>query len=105
LHLANAYLPPRRIDFFDFMADADIDPLFLPECFRSPDNERIFIVDNPADIVGNPSGGIRYVRAPLENDDLKVRTATFGLGGGAHPRRIAADNNQPFRGHGFCSFQ
>ena len=85
------------------MADADIDPLPLPKLFRRADNQCFFFVDNPADIIGDPSGGIGGVRASLENDDIQVGSTAFGLGCGAHPRGIAADDDKPFLGHGFAS--
>ena len=57
LQVADAYLSSTRIDLLNFVENSDIDSFPLPEPFRSADNERIFPVDNPADIVGNPSGG------------------------------------------------
>jgi hypothetical protein len=103
LQIADANLSPCRVNFLDFMADADVDPLPLPKLFRRADYKCIFPVDNPADIVGDPSGGIGGVGASLENDDLQVGTAPSGLGCGAHPCRIAADDDKPFVGHGFSS--
>jgi hypothetical protein len=92
--VADANFPPCRINFLNFMVNSDVNPFPFPKLFRSADNERIFLVDNPADIVGNPSGGIGGMRAALEDDNLQLRTMTFGLCGGAHPCGIAADNNQ-----------
>jgi len=80
-----------------------VDSIPLPELFRGTDNEFFFRVDNPADVVGNPSGGKRGVWAPLEDDDIQLGPATLCLGGSAHPRSIAADDNQFFFGHGFSS--
>jgi hypothetical protein len=61
------------------MENSDINPVTLPKLFRCADNERFSIVDNPADIVWNPSGGKRGVWTPLENDNLKFRTMAFCL--------------------------
>ena len=85
------------------MAGPYVDPIPLPKPFCCADDKRILFVDDPADIVGNSSGGIGDVRAPFEDDDLKVRTAAFGLAGGAHPRGIASYNNEPFGSHNFFS--
>ncbi len=43
------------------------------------------------------------MRSPFEDDDFKSRFQALCLGGGTHPRRIAADYNQPFRGHIYLS--
>jgi hypothetical protein len=85
------------------MHDSHVDSIQLPEFFRRTDNERFFLVDNPADIVGYPSGGKRGVRTSLENDDIQLGTATLCLGRSTHPRRIAADYNQLFFGHCYFS--
>jgi hypothetical protein len=84
--------------------DSDIDPILLPEFFRRANNERFFLVDNPADIVGDPSGGKGTVRASLEDDDFQLGPAALCLRGSAHPCCIAADDNQPFFGHGYFSY-
>lgn len=76
-----------------------IDSIFLPELFRGTDNELFFLVDNPADVVGNPSRGKGRVGASLENDDLQFGPAALRLGRGAHPRGISADDNEFFLGH------
>jgi hypothetical protein len=68
-----------------------VDPISLPEFFRGADNQLFFSVDNPADVVGNTSGGKGGVGTSLENDNILLGTATLCLGGGAHPRSIAAD--------------
>ena len=44
------------------------------------------------------------MRTPLEDDDIQLGPATFCLGGGAHPRSIAADDDQSFLAHGSFSF-
>src|SRR5512133_4182861 len=76
------------------MQNSHVDAMPLPEFFWSADNQRLFLVDNPADIVGDPSRGKGGVGAALENDNLQFRIAAFGLRGGAHPCCIAADDNQ-----------
>jgi hypothetical protein len=82
-----------------------VDSIPLPELFRRADNELLFSVDNPADVVRDPSGGKRGVKAPLENDYVQFGTASFCLGGRAHPRGISADNNQSFFGHDSSSLK
>jgi hypothetical protein len=83
------------------MADSGIDPIAFPKFLRGADNEFFFRVDNPADVIRNASGGIGGVRAPLKDDDVQLGPMTLCLGGGAHSRCIAADNNQSFLGHDF----
>jgi hypothetical protein len=61
------------------MKNSDVNPVPLPKLFRRTDNERFFPVDNPADIVGNPSGGKGGMRAALKNDNFQLGTAAFGL--------------------------
>ena len=56
LQVTYPHLSRRRIDLFNFVEDSDINSIPGPELFRSADNECLFPVDNPADIVGNPSG-------------------------------------------------
>jgi hypothetical protein len=85
------------------MADPDVDPFLLAKLFRRADYKCIFTVDNPADIVGDTSGGIGGVGASFENDDLQVGAAAFGLGCCTHPRGIAADDDKSFGAHGFSS--
>jgi len=80
-----------------------VDAIALPEGFRGADDELFFRVDNPADVIGDPSGGKGRVRAPLEDDDLQLGPATFSLGGGTHPRGIATDDDQSLFCHDFSS--
>jgi hypothetical protein len=47
-----------------------LDAILFPEFFRGADNELFFGIDNPADIVGYPSGGKRGVGTPLKDDDV-----------------------------------
>lgn len=61
------------------MEDSDVNPVPLPELFRCADNERFFLVDNPADIVGDPSGGIGGMGTALEDNNLHHGTTAFGL--------------------------
>ena len=97
------HLFPCRIDLFHFVQNFNFDSIPFPELFRGADNEFFFLVDNPADIVGNSSGGKRGVRAPFVDDDVQLGTAPLCLGGGAHPRCIAADNYQFFSCHDYSS--
>jgi hypothetical protein len=85
--------------------DSRVDAILFPELFRGADNELFFSVDNPADVIGDASGGKRGVRAPLKDDDVQLGPTTPGLGGGAHPRGISADDHQSFFCHKFSSCQ
>ena len=90
----------RRIDLLHLMQNSYIDTILLPELFRGAYNELFFLVDNPADVIGNPSGGKGGVGAPLEDDDVQLGPAAPCLRSGAHPRGIAADDDQFFFDHG-----
>ncbi len=98
-------LSPRNIDLCHFVQNSHVDSIRLPKFFRASDNEFLFRVDNPADVVGNASGGKGCVWAPLEDDDVQVGPTTFRLRGGAHPRGISADYNQSFFCHKCSSCQ
>jgi len=93
------HLSPRRIDLYYFVQNSRVDTIPLPEFFRGADNELFFLVDNPADVVGDPSGRKGSVGTTLEDDDIQLGSATPRLGGGAHPRGIAADDDKFFFGH------
>jgi hypothetical protein len=81
------------------MANSYVDPITLAELLRRTDDQYLLLVDNPADIVGDPSGGEGGVRAPLENDDFQLGVVAFGLGSGAHPGGIPPDNDESFFFH------
>ena len=97
------HLSPRRIDLLHLVQDSRVDSVPLPELFRGADNKLFFRVDNPADVIGNPSGGKGGVRAPLKYDDVQLGPAALCLGRCAHPRCIAADDDKPFFAHGLSS--
>jgi hypothetical protein len=59
------HLSPRRIDLRHFVQNSHVDSIPLPELFRGTDNELFFCVDDPADVIRDPSGGKGGVRAPL----------------------------------------
>jgi hypothetical protein len=90
---------PLEVDFGDLMVDAGINIPLLPEDFRGQGNEGMYIVDNPADVVGNPSRGIRGMRGAFKDDDLQVRSQTAGLRSRAHPCGVPADNHQSLSSH------
>jgi hypothetical protein len=73
--------------------------ILITKLFRGADNKFFFLVDNPADVIGNPSGGKRGVWASLENDDIQLGAAALCLRGGAHSRSITADDYQSFFDH------
>ena len=95
---------PRCIDHLHLVQDSHVDPILVPEFFRCADNEGFFLVDNPADIVRDPSGGKGGVRASLEDDYFQLGQSTLCLRGRAHPGCIAADDNQLYLGHDYFSF-
>jgi len=57
--------------------------------FGGAQDETVDVVDDTADVERDASGGVRYIRRPLEDDDLHIRGTTAGLSGGAHARRIS----------------
>jgi hypothetical protein len=71
--------PPFQVDLGDLMEDAGIDIPLIPEDLRGQGNERMYIVDNPADVVGDPSRGIRGMRAAFKYNDFQVRSLSAGL--------------------------
>ena len=71
--------PPLEVDLGDLMVDAGIDVALLPEGLRGQGNKGLYVVDNPADVVGNPSRGVRGMRAALKDDDLQLRSLPAGL--------------------------
>jgi hypothetical protein len=85
---------PLQVELGDLVEDAGIDIALLPEGLRGQGNEGMYIVDNPADVVGDPSRRIRGMRAALKDDDLQVRSLPAGLRGSGHPRCITADYHQ-----------
>lgn len=91
--------PSLEVELGDLMQDAGIDIALLPEGLRGQGNKGMYVVDNPADVVGDPSRGIRGMRGTLKDDDLQVRSLPAGLRGRAHPRGIAADNHQSLFTH------
>jgi len=79
--------------------DPGVDILFFPEDLRGADNQRRQRIDNLADVIGKPSGGIGSVGAFFESDDFPVRFLAADLGCGAHAGGIAADHHQSFLRH------
>jgi hypothetical protein len=59
-----------EVDLLDLVVDASVDVLLLPKLLRRAGNERLCVVDNTADVVGNPSGPVGSVGPALEGDDL-----------------------------------
>jgi hypothetical protein len=75
------------------MESTNIDALFLPEYLRSASYKSLDIVDNPADVIREPSSRVGSVRTALKADNLHVRPLATGLRGRAHSRCVAADDN------------
>lgn len=87
------------IDFGDFLKNSGINPLFLPKRLRGADHENSDIIDNPADVIRDPSGRVRGVRALFESEDLEFGFLTTSLRSCAHSCRISANDNEPFFSH------
>src|SRR5262245_61017091 len=81
------------------MQNARIDVLLLTKRLRCTSDQLSRVVDNLADIVRDPSGGVRGVRAALEGNDFKLGSSPTGLRCRTHPRRIATDNHESFCSH------
>jgi len=58
VELPDAHSPPVKINFFRLMQGARIDVLLLTKSLRCASDQRLDVVDNLADIVGYPSGGV-----------------------------------------------
>ena len=101
--VADMHLSACRIYLHHFVQNSHINSVLLTEFFRCANNEIFFRVDNPADVVGNPSGRIGGVETPFEDDDVQPWLTPLCLRGGAHPRCISADNDQSFCRHVFHS--
>lgn len=79
------------------MLNQDIDVLLLLELLGCPDNQFFPVLDYIADVVGCFSCSVGNVPELLEQDDLKIRIDTFGLGGCTGASGRTADNNEFFR--------
>ena len=53
--LAHVHAPPGEVDLLHLVEGAGVDVLFVAEGLRCTGDERINVVDNLADIVGNSS--------------------------------------------------
>ena len=71
LKLAHTHPPPIEVDGLDFMERACIDVLLVAERLGGTRNQCLNIVDNLADVIGNPSGRVGCVRTALKSDDLE----------------------------------
>ena len=47
-----------KIHGSDAVINPGVDVLFFPKYLRGPDDEGIQSIDNPADVVRDPSGGV-----------------------------------------------
>jgi hypothetical protein len=57
-HPLHPYAPSRAVDLYDFVEGARVDILLIAEGLRRASDQPVNIVDNLADVVGNPSGGV-----------------------------------------------
>jgi hypothetical protein len=78
--ISDMHPSPRRIDLHHLVQNSCIDPIPFPELFRGADNQLFFSVDNPADVVGNTSGGKGGVGAPLEDNDRVTNMPELSCG-------------------------
>ncbi len=91
--------PAVEVDPPDLGAHAHVDP-GLPVLLRRARDEPVGVVEQAADEVRDAAGGVRRVGPALEGDDVEIRVAALGRGGGAHPCGVAADDRQSHAGDG-----
>jgi hypothetical protein len=58
VHAPHPHAPSRPVDLYDFVEGARVDMLFIAEGLRRASDQRLNVVDNLADVVGNPSGRV-----------------------------------------------
>jgi len=92
--------PALQVDFPDLMKDPCVDPVVRAELLGGYRYERIEIVDNLADVIGDASGRVGCVRTPFKGDDLQVLFEPLRLCSSTHPRCIAPDDHESFLCHG-----
>jgi hypothetical protein len=92
-HLLHAHPPLCQVYFHHLVESSSVNVLLLPESLRCAGDQCLRVVDNTADVVGDPSGSIRGVRSPLEGNDLQLRPPPTGLRGCTHSRRITANDD------------
>jgi hypothetical protein len=73
---------------------AGVDVVSLSKDLWLAGDQTLYIVDDTADKVGNPSSGIRRVRAPLQDKDLEIGPEPASLRGSGHSCRVTADYDQ-----------
>jgi len=96
---ADADAAAFQVNLGRLVEDAGIDPVFVAKFLRRDRNQFGDVVDNLADVVGNASGGVGGVGPLLEDHDVQPGLEPFRLRGGAHSRRVAADDHQSFLCH------
>jgi hypothetical protein len=57
-HPLHPHAPSSAVDFYDFVEGARVDILLVAERLWRARDQCINVVDNLADVVGNPSGGV-----------------------------------------------
>jgi hypothetical protein len=73
--------------------------LFVPEILRRSCDQALLVIDDPADVVGNASGGIGGMGPPFKDGDLHIFVTAACRGSGAHPCGIASDDDESFLRH------
>jgi hypothetical protein len=56
--LAHADPPLLEVDLLDFVEGARVDILLVAKGFGGAGDQRLNVVDNPADVIGNPSSRV-----------------------------------------------
>jgi hypothetical protein len=74
--------------------NASVNVVSLSECLRSAGDQPLDIVDDTADIVGDPSSRIGRVRALLQDDNVQIRPYAARLRCSGHSRCVAANDHQ-----------
>jgi hypothetical protein len=81
------------------MAHPGVNVVIRLEFLRCYGDQLFDIVDNLADVVGDASDRVGGMGSLLEGNDLKIFFESLRLGGGAHPRRVSADDYETFLCH------
>ena len=92
--------PPGDVDGLYLVEGTCVDIVLITKSLRRTSDQRLDVVDNPADVVGDPSGGVGGVGTAFEGDDFKLGPSPTRLRRRAHARRIAADHDKSLSSHG-----
>jgi len=73
---------------------AGVDVVSLSKDLWLAGDQTLYIVDDTADKVGNPSSGIGRMRAPLHDKALEIGPEPPSLRSSGHSCRVTADYDQ-----------